>query len=185
MTDIIRTPAGILCYPALFTPRAPAEGAEPRFSLVIAYSKEQVANDPAFKTLKQAIAACARERWGDKLPANLRNPLRPTSEKDAEPFASLEGGLFLSAWSKKRPGVVGPGLEEILDPDDVWAGQQVRITCRPFAYDTSGNRGVSLGLNNVQIVDRDGERMDGRRPARTDFDALETATADSDDDIPF
>lgn len=181
----LRTPAGILSYPHLFVPKPPAEGAEPRYSLVLVFT-EEAANSPEFKALKKAAADAVRERWGDKIPSSLRSPFRKCSEKDGAPFDDHPNGVFISAWTKQRPGIVGPRLEEILDPDDVFAGQIARATVRAFAYETAGNKGVSFGLNNLQIVRPDMDRLDGRRPARTDFDAVATeATTASDEDEPF
>jgi hypothetical protein len=185
-SNTLRTPYGILSYPHLFTPRPPAEGAEPRYSLVLVFPKEAT-ESAEFKALKKAAADAAKERWGDKMPSNLRSPFRKCTEKEGEPFDSHPDGIFISAWTKQRPGVVGPRLEEILDPTDVFAGQLARATVRAFAYETAGNKGVSFGLNNLQLVRPDMDRLDGRRPARSDFDAVaeEAVTAESEDDVPF
>src|SRR6516225_8219755 len=42
----------------------------------------------------------------------------------------------------------------------------------PFAWTKSGKRGVSFGLNHLQIV-KDGTRIDGRISADKAFDAIE------------
>jgi hypothetical protein len=187
-TPAIRTPIGILSYPHLFVPKPPAEGAEPRFSLVLVFPEETV-RSPEFQALKKAAAAAVKERWGDKAPANLRNPFRKCSEKEGSPFDDHPNGIFISAWTKVAPGIVGPRLEELIDPADVFAGQLARCTVRPFAYEAAGNKGVSFGLNNIQIVKPDMDRLDGRKPARNDFDAVdepEAVAAGGDDaDEPF
>ena len=69
--------------------------------------------------------------------------------------------------------MVDARLQELYDPNDVWAGQKARATVKPFPYNTSGNRGVSLALNNVQIVVKDMPRMDGRVAANEDFDLVD------------
>ena len=89
-------------------------------------------------------------------------PFRPCSEKAYQGY-DIEGGIYIAPWSTKRPDVVDARLQDITVPTDVWAGQLVRVSVNPFAYSNSGNMGVSLGLNNVQICRTDGVRLDGRR----------------------
>ena len=55
-------------------------------------------------------------------------------------------------------------------PEQVWAGQLVRANVTPFAWLNSGKRGVSLGLNHIQIIRTDTPRIDGRAPANAVFD---------------
>lgn len=183
------TPFGVLSFPNLFTARAPVEGSDPRFSLNLVFDKE--AQETAeFKALKDAIRQCAVDKWGNNMPKNLRNPIRDASEKDYDGYD--DGKVFINAWTKNPPGVVGPTREDILDPKDVWAGQLARATVKPFAYDTSGNKGVALGLENVQIGKFDMPRLDGRVSAKAAFDDADIAgdvsgnDADgSDDSDPF
>lgn len=171
MSETLMTPYGVLSYPNLHTPRPPAEGAEPRYSCVLVFdaAAQQTAE---FKALKAAAAAAAKARWGNSIPKGLRSPFRDCSEKEGEPFDSIAGGVFISPWTKRKPGIVGPRLEEILTPEEVWAGQTARATVGVFAYDNAGNKGVSFSLNNLQIVRRDADRVDGRRAANKDFGAI-------------
>lgn len=171
--DTLRTPIGVMSYPHLFEPSAFQQGMEPRFSLVLVFT-EADKNTPEYMALAEAVKQCARDKWGDRLPSNLRWPFRKNSEKEAEPFISHPSGFFIAPWSKQRPGLVDQNRNEILVPDDVWAGMRARATVRPFAYSNSGNNGVSLGLQNVQIViDSAAPRFDGRRAATSDFDAVD------------
>jgi hypothetical protein len=91
-----------------------------------------------------------------------------------------DGDMFVSAWTKQKPGLVNAQRSEILDPNDVWPGQLARATIKPFAYNVSGNKGVSFALNNVQIVKRDMPRLDGRKAAEEDFDEVEEEGSDKD-----
>lgn len=181
MADKVVTPRGTLSFPNVFKAKAAVEGAEPRFSLNLVFSKEQQ-KDPAYKALVAAVDACAKEFFNGKLPANWRNPLRPASEKEYAGYADNPGAVYISAWSKNKPGIIGPRLEEIDDESDVYAGQEARITLRPFGYNQAGNKGVGLGLLNVQITKRDAARLDGRMAARDEFDAVET---EETEDAPF
>ena len=51
-----------------------------------------------------------------------------------------------------------------------------------WPYDTDGNKGVTLFLNNVQKV-RDGDRLAGRPDAEDDFDAVEGEDGEEEDDL--
>ena len=74
---------------------------------------------------------------------------------------------------------------DVLDYDLAYAGCRVRASLSPFGWSASGKKGVSFGLNHIQIV-KDGERIDGRIEAGKAFgDALVSAGADGDDDSPF
>jgi hypothetical protein len=52
------------------------------------------------------------------------------------------------------------------------------VSVTAYAYDVSGNKGVTLGLNNVQMYGG-GERLLGGPRAEDEFDAIE----DEDDDL--
>lgn len=185
------TPFGLGSFINIFVARAPVEGADPRFSLNIVFDhKAQATNE--FKILKDAVAQCAREKWGNKIPSNLRSPFRDAGEKDYAGYE--EGFIFINAWTKTAPGVVGPNREDILDANDVWAGQLMRASVNPFAYDSSGNRGVAFGLENVQIGKFDMPRLDGRTAANKAFGDADVSAyvdnkADADSgsasDFPF
>jgi hypothetical protein len=173
----LTTPPGILSFPAIFEARKPAPNAEPRFSIVLIFD-EAAQKTPEFIALKNAAGAAAKAEWpGDKMPSNLRSPFRKGEEKTYAGYGP--GKIFISAWSKSKPGIVDAGLNEILVPGDVWAGMLARATVTPFAYSNSGNVGVAFGLNNIQIIRKDMPRLDGRTQATKDFDAVDGGNGDS------
>lgn len=183
----LKTPVGLLSFPALFKPRAPAPGAEPRYSLNLVFDPE-AQKTPEFLALKRAVMDVIEGELGatkakDKATlASLRLPFRDAGEKAYAGY--LSGHIYISAWSKDKPGLVNARVQEILLPEEVWPGQLARCTVRPFWFSTSGNRGVSFGLNNVQIVRSDMPRLDGRKKATDDFDTVDGGGVD-DDSVPF
>ena len=70
--------------------------------------------------------------------------------------------------------------ERITHPSQIYSGCIVRASLNAFAYDRAGNRGISLGLNNIQKL-ADGERLDGRLKAEDDFEALDHRTSELDE----
>lgn len=194
----LQTPIGLLCYPHLFVPRPAVEGGDPRYSLCLLFST-QVQKSPEYQALKKAAAAAIDEKWpgksGDKnFTQKLRSPFRKCEDKDRPEFKSMIGGYYIQPWSKNQPQVVDAQRQPIVIPGDVWAGQTARCSVRAFGYEQAGNRGVSFLLNNVQIADTSGPRLDGRVNAEDEFGALEglvgmaqrePVMAGGDDEPPF
>lgn len=80
-----------------------------------------------------------------------------------------EGMFFLNANSTQKPGIVDKDLNEILDPDEVYSGSWGRASINFYPFNTNGNKGVGVGLNNIQKL-KDDERLGAARAsAETDF----------------
>lgn len=163
------SPKARLSFPNLFRAKAAEEGQEPKFSCTLLFSPEAQAT-PEFAAMKAAAAAAVTAKWGDKIPANLRNPFRKAEEK-ADKQGYEAGWVFINVSSKERPGVVQntpAGMQRVIDEADVYPGCFVIASISPYAYDQKGNRGVSFGLNNVLKVG-DGEALGGRSKPEDDF----------------
>lgn len=197
MAKTVMTPVGILNFPTFFTPQAsrqnPAQA--PRYSGMLVFD-EEATKSTAYANLRAAVMEAVSEKFGDLKAQDqaflrtLRYPFRDASEKE---YTAPYGTIFISAWShgyasddteRKNPltppGVVDLHGNAIADPNEVYSGQLARFTVRPFAYDSNGNKGVSLGLEHVQIVKKDAERIDGRRSADQ---AFANAGGDADEEL--
>jgi Protein of unknown function (DUF2815) len=182
------SPAATISYPALFTPKLPPNaqpGKEPEYSAVFLFT-EEATKTAEWKAMQAAVLAAAKEKWGDKAEDMIRRKaLRLPFRTDVEAKNYPEQFVtFISARSKNKPQVVTKyaGADgrpvPLTDEREVFAGAVVRASFRAFAYDTSGNKGVSLGLNNVQLLDSSTPRLDGRKSAQDEFAPLESAPAD-------
>lgn len=192
------TPEAILSYPNLFSPRAANEGADPKYSCALVFP-EGTDMEPIIKALADvAIEAfgakgkalvkkvVAREKGeitdGVVTAQGLRWPIR--TDWDAKGYP--EGSSFVNVRSTRQPQIVSRVPDKdgrptpITDPDAVYPGVIVKASLDPYSYDVSGNKGVTLGLGNVQVV-RDGERLDNAVPATSEFEADEEAAANLDD----
>ena len=186
-----RTPIGILSFPNLFSPRPRAPGGEPVYQCSLLFD-QAAQRDPAYQALRRAVAECIDQNFGAGKSQDraflqtIRMPFRDTSEKQYKGY-DIPGGKFISPWTKTKPGLVDAQRNEIMVPEDIWAGQLARATVSPFPYNTSGNKGVSFALNNLQICRTDGERLDGRMKAQDEFDDFTGpgAAVMVDDEIPF
>lgn len=191
------TPLATANYPNLFVPRPPKNakpGQKARCSTDLLFphlDKMPPADQARYKAIHAACIKAAVDKWGeekvtkwlkdDKLKLPFKKDIA-SRDLDEERF-----GSYIQPWTQNPPGVVSnkaypKGHEKagkpipIVDPKDIYSGCLVRASVRPWVYDTDGNRGVSLGLQNVQKV-ADGERMDGRVAAEDEFEAEEEADA--------
>jgi len=162
-----------LSYANLFEPKS-INGSDPKYSvsLIIPKSDKQ-----QIEVIKQAIEN-AKERdkgkWGGKIPANLKLPLRDGDEErpDDEAYAD---SYFINANSTIAPVVVGTELDKTtgkairLTEDEVYSGCYARVSINFYGFNAAGNKGIACGLGNVQKIE-DGERLGGGSTAEEDFE---------------
>lgn len=149
-----------------------------------------------------AIKAAAKEaikaKWGDKVPAKIRNPLRDgDTELKSDGVTPLgeeyKGHWFMNVKATKKPGLIDANGNELIGPDDIGSGDYGRVSANAYAYDQAGNRGVAFGLNNVLLLEKGTSLGGTRKSAFEDFGVATSggaskpaAAADvSDDDIPW
>ena len=157
-------------YVNIFRSRSFQEGQDAKYSICLLIPKEYKAGIAKIKkAIDEAVEEGISSKWGGKKPKNLRLPLRDGDEERAEEAPEYEGMMFLNANSTTKPGIVDKDLNEILDPDEVYSGCWGRASLNFFPYDSNGNRGVGVGLNNIQKL-KDGERLGAARAsAESDF----------------
>lgn len=182
MADIVCTPPGMLSFPHLFEAKAAAPGGEPRFSFVLVFDKTQQAL-PEYKALKLAVADAIDRKWGNgksKDPdfvRKLRLPFRDAGDK-TKYDGYEEGFRFISAQSKKqRKVLLADATTQLTSEADVYGGQEARAWVSAFAYDTSGNKGVSFWYDSVQITKRNNPRRDGHQDPSSYMPAVDDPTA--------
>jgi hypothetical protein len=177
----LNTPYATLSFANIFTPRPRAEGGAAVYSCSLIFDPAQQ-KTPAYKALQDACIAAARKEWGDNV--NLKGvgmPFRDAGEKEYDGYHP--GHVFISPWSKNKPGVVDVNRQDVHLPEEVWSGQLVRANVTPFAWTHTGRKGVSFGLNHIQIIKSEGQaRLDGRPTAKAAFDDGEVAETE---DAPF
>lgn len=157
-------------YVNIFRSRSLREGQDAKFSICLLIPKEDKAGLAKIqKAIDEAVQEGIASKWGGKQPKNLHLPLRDGDLERADEAPEYEDMMFLNANSNTKPGIVDKDLNEILDPDEVYSGCWGRASINFFPYDSNGNRGVGVGLNNVQKL-RDGEHLGAARAkAEEDF----------------
>ena len=146
-------------YAQVFEPTSVEEGGTKKYSVSILIPKKDK------KTLAKIQAAIelameeGKAKFGGKIPKNLKTPLRD-GDVDREDDENYEGHMFMNANSPRKPGLVDENLDPILDREDFYSGCYGRASVNFYAYNTSGNKGIACGLNNLQKTE-DGERLSG------------------------
>lgn len=160
MSTVLTTGKVRFSYCHLFAPHANTPGQEPKYSMMVLVDKKDKATLTKIKeAIEEAKAKGKAEKWGGKVPANLKTPLRDGDEEHPGEPAYM-GKYFFNCSAKNRPGVVDKDINPILDPEEVYSGCYGRVNVAFYPYDASGNRGIAAGLNHVQKL-TDGERLGG------------------------
>lgn len=178
-TDEWHLPKGRLVYPTLLEPKAfkknRAPDAPKKFSTTVLI--------PAAATLdglKKAMVETAIARFGsDWQKKNLRNPLIKTVDdaKLGEYAEAFPMFARTGTGADYPPFVFGPDAKRFTgDPSDIYSGRWAVVTVRPFAFDNEG-RGISLGLQRVQLLDHDEVIAGGRIETASGFEAVSVADA--------
>ena len=144
-------------YVNIFKSRSFQQGQDAKFSICLLIPKEDKATIKKIRAvIEEAIQEGIGSKWGGKKPANLKLPLRDGDDERADEAEEYEGMFFLNANSTQKPGIV-----------EVYAGCWGRASINFFPYNSNGNKGVGVGLNNIQKL-KDGERLGGARASAED-----------------
>ncbi|MEJ9220682.1 DUF2815 family protein [Paenibacillus glucanolyticus] len=171
-----------LSYTHVFEPQS-IDGGDEKYSTAILIPKSDKETLRKIKSAVDAAKELGKSKWGGKIPANCKTPLRDGDEErpDDEAYA---GHYFLNASSKNKPGIAKPigkdsngktKFQEITDTTEVYSGCYAKVSLNFYPFDAKGNRGVAAGLNNLVKV-QDGDFLGGRSSLNDDF-----ASEDFDD----
>lgn len=165
----INTPVFRVSYPNVFEAKLNPMSNKMEYSIVMLFDKKTAKND--LKDLKALCQAIATEKWGAKIPANLRSPFRDGDIEKAE-NPSFKGMIFVTSKSKNMPGLVNQQKQEILSQDEFYGGCYARAHVNVYAYSKAGNNGISLGLQHIQKV-KDGEPFGSKTRVEDAFAPIE------------
>lgn len=155
-------------YVNIFKARSFQQGQEEKYSICLLIDKK---DKVTLSKIKAAMEAAKQQgvadKWGGKLPANLKLPLRDGDAERADEAEEYIGMFFINANSNQKPGIVDENLNEILDPTEVYSGCYGRASINFFPFNSNGNKGIAVGLNNVQKL-ADGEPLGSARASAED-----------------
>lgn len=146
-------------------------GGDPKYSVSAIIPKSDTKTIAAIKAAVEQAKKDSVSKWGGKIPANLKLPLRDgdVDRPDDEAYAN---SYFFNANSRQAPQVVDARVQPILDQSEVYSGCYGKISVTFYGYNSNGNRGIAAGLGNIQKL-RDGESLGGRSSAADDFQTEE------------
>ncbi|MBO6237315.1 MAG: DUF2815 family protein [Bacteroidales bacterium] len=168
-------------YVNIFKSRAFQAGQDAKYSVCLLIPKEDKATlTKIHKAVEVAKEDAKGKKWGGKVPANLKLPLRD-GDIDRPDDENYAGHMFLNATSKDAPQIVDRKVQPILDPMECGSGDYCNVSVNFYAFNTNGNQGVGVGLNNIQKLKDDTRLGAARASAESDFgDGFED---DEDDDF--
>lgn len=184
-----------LSYPQLFKPRAAKEGQDAKYSVEILIPKtdtktmakiraaqnEAATDEKGVKTLGTSVPTWGAEKFPAKKWLDTVRDGDDEEENDGRP--ERKGHWFMNVRSDARfkPGVVDKNLDKVIDESEVYGGvfARVSMTAYPFAGE---QKGISFGLNNVQVLGKGESFGAARESAEDEFDdGFEIE--DGDDDL--
>lgn len=157
-----------LSYANVWEPKS-INGNEPRYSVSIIIPKS---DKETIDLINQAVDNAITEgvaKFGGKKPNKnaIKLPLRDgDTEREDEAYAD---SYFINCNSRTAPQIVGEDRRPITDETEVYSGCYARVSVSFYAFNTNGNKGIAVGLGNIQKI-RDGEPLGGGRiSASCDF----------------
>ena len=182
-TKVITGKNTIMSYLNVNEPKVPIGGGTPKYSVSLIIPKSDTVTVAKIRAAIQA----AYEEGQSKLkgsskfvPAleDIKTPLRD-GDKDRKGDEAYQNSWFVNANSTTKPGVVDADRQPILDSSELYSGIIGRASINFYAFNSSGNRGIACGLNNIQKLS-DGTPLGGHSRAEDDFADLEEEEDEED-----
>jgi len=185
---IITPKARIAFANQLFEPKAAKGGGKAKYGCTLIFDAEARAT-PEFKKMMQAAGEIARaetKNWDGKnfdalfKAMKVKMPFLKGDENVDEAGNvrdGFAGTLFIRTTSLMQPQLVDQKLQPIVESRKLYSGCYVRASLGLFTYSVDGNKGVSFGLRNVQLL-ADGPALGGGfSKAEDDFTPVEGGAA--------
>jgi len=159
-------------YANVYKPTSMKEGEAAKYSVSILISKDDT------ETLDLVMACCKEaaqigiSKLGGKIPKPLKIPLRDGDEEKPD-NAEYENCMFMSATSKRPPGVVKKvdGKAVSIADDEFYSGCYGLASINFYAFNVN-SKGIACGLNNIMKTE-DGDRLSGGGSSAADDFGLE------------
>lgn len=182
-TKVITGKNTIMSYLNVNEPKVPLGGGTPKYSVSLIIPKSDTVTVAKIRAAIQA----AYEEGQSKLKGNskfvpaledIKTPLRD-GDKDRKGDEAYQNSWFVNANSTTKPGVVDADRQPILDSSELYSGIIGRASINFYAFNSSGNRGIACGLNNIQKLSG-GTPLGGHSRAEDDFADLEEEEDEED-----
>lgn len=157
-----------LAFVSVFRPKKQPGGEKLKYEATVLIPK---GDKEALKPFLRAAKAAIIGRWGDdkkKWPANLRaidmNTFLSVTGKDGWPlrdgdsqhYDGFAGMISIKCSNERKIQVVNRDRNPIMDEEEIYSGMWGQVLGVSYAWDNSGNRGVSFSLDAVRKL-KDGD----------------------------
>ena len=162
-------------YVNIFKTRFNDLSGKEEYSMMILVPKSDRAT---VEKIEGAIETAKQEKWKGRAPKGFHITFKDGDDEDQIPESAKPGEepfanhYFMNVKSTTKPGIVDADLNEVIDEGSFRSGDYCKVSIQAYSYDTKGNRGVSFGLNNVQVL-RKGVPLGGRSRPENDFEVEE------------
>lgn len=171
----VRTPKFRVSFPSVFEPRINPLNGKNEYSIVMMFNKHDSTVMAELQKLYQLATDVAIEKFGPNLPVNLKMPFR---DGDVDRPEYYKDHIWVTSKSTIKPGIVDQQCNLVTpDSPDFYAGCYCLATVQVFAYGKMGNNGISIGLQNIQIIGK-GESFTMRKAAENDFTPISDQEVD-------
>ena len=171
MNNATKVVTGIVrfSYLTVFEPKS-INGSDPKYSVALLIPKTDTKTISAINRAVEAAKQAGLSKFGGKLPAKMKLPLRDGDEEypDDETYA---GHYFVNANCNQKPGLVYKNGQPIIDSTELYSGCYGHASINFYAFNTNGNKGIACGLNHLMKV-KDGEPLGSRSRVEDDFAGL-------------
>lgn len=112
-------------------------GSDEKYSLSAIIPKSDKATLAKIHKAIEAAKEAGKAKWGGKIPANLKTPLRDgdIDRPDDEAYANA---MFLNANSKDAPQIVDRKVQLILDAMECGSGDYCNVSINFYGYSAGG-----------------------------------------------
>ena len=144
--------SGQVSYPNLFKPRNNQLSGKDEYSCDVLFDKKT-----DIKHINEAIDSALVKKFGadkSKHPKNLRMPIKDGDEKGTPEY---EGKFYITCKtdaSKAKVVLCDKMLRPLESESDLQGGDIVNAKINFYAYNAGGNKGVSIGLFGVQLLEK-------------------------------
>lgn len=145
--------------------------------------------DPQVKVINAAIEQTAKDKWGAKADAVLKqmragDKLCLHDGDTKAQYDGFEGNLFVAARSKTRPLALNRDKTPLTEEDGVlYSGCYVNVSLELWAQDNSFGKRVNAQLGGIQFS-KDGDAFAGGGSAADESDFDEISEGADADDLP-
>jgi hypothetical protein len=137
-------------YSYLREPDAGREFSDNKYKTTLLIDKN---DEDGLAIIRDACAKAAKAEWPQGIPSGIKSPLRDGAEK-ADKDADLANYYMVTFKSQKAPSLYDSAGKPLAGDVNIFSGDQVRVAGAAGAYVAGGNKGVTLYLNGVQLVEK-------------------------------